>query len=144
MAKYRKTYGMNGLLEWHGVIDSGGVKMRVSFTNGSTSAFGVAPASFTTEKEIVQHIIENSDLFKSGRIFIVMSSPIPGTEEPEKKVNKEEEGQATAAMTKVNVSSVVEARDYLVDNFGVSSGKLKSRAACIAAGEEHGIEFVWE
>lgn len=162
MAKYRKIYGMNGLLEWHGVIDSGGVKMRVSFTNGSTSAFGVAPASFTTEKELTQHIIENSDLFKSGRIFIVMSTLIPGTEDDDKpnvknttpsddtsKPSDEGESSVDGAegvgvkKTQVKVSSVEDAKDYLVDRFGIAGSKLRTRAACIAAGEENGIEFVW-
>jgi len=82
--KYIKTYGIDGLLEWHGVIESHGVKMKVDFTNGSLTAVGVAPATFTTKNELTQHIIENSDMFKSGRIHLTMSTPIPGSEEKPK------------------------------------------------------------
>lgn len=46
--------------------------------------------------------------------------------------------------TQVKVSSVEDAKDYLVDKFGIASSKLRTRAACIAAGEENGIEFIWE
>lgn len=82
--KYIKTYGIDGLLEWHGVIESHGVKMKVDFTNGSLTAVGVAPATFTTKNELTQHIIENSDMFKSGRIHLTMSTPIPGSDEKPK------------------------------------------------------------
>lgn len=156
--KYRKTYGINGLLEWHGIIESNGLKMKVDFTNGSTSALGVAPAAFTTEKELTQHIIENSEQFKGGRIRLVRSIPIPGTENegkakaaPAKEIPAEEgenagEGAEGVAVEKaqVKVSSVEDAKDYLVEHFGIAGSKLRTRAACIAAGDENGIEFIWE
>ena len=161
--RYKKTYGIHGLLEWHGDIVSNGAKMRVSFTNGSTTAYGVAPATFTTGDPLTQHIIENSDQFKNGRIVVVRSAPIPGTENDGKAAggpvhstdteNRPEEGEGAegddtggegAGKVQVKVSSVEDAKDYLVEHFGIAGSKLRTRAACIAAGEENGIEFVWE
>lgn len=164
--KYIKTYGIIGLLEWHGFINNNGVSMQLHFTNGSMTAHGVSPATFTSKNEITQHFIENSDQFKNGRIRLVRSVPIPGTENDDKPVEKpakpekpvqstgtgdradDGDGQAAGAVggekTQVKVSSVEDAKDYLVDKFGIASSKLRTRAACIAAGEENGIEFVWE
>lgn len=158
--KYIKTYGIIGLLEWHGFINNNGVSMQLHFTNGSMTAHGVAPATFTSKNEVTQHFIENSEQFKNGRIRLVRSVPIPGTENDDKPVEQPEEpvqstgtgdqaddgeGQAAGGeKTQVKVSSVEDAKDYLVDKFGIASSKLRTRAACIAAGEENGIEFIWE
>lgn len=76
MAK-RKTYGVNGLLEWHGIVESGNVKMRVSFTNGTVTAYGVAPATFVTTDKLTQLIIEGSKQYKNGLIHLVSSVELP-------------------------------------------------------------------
>jgi len=155
--RYIKTYGIDGLLEWHGSIDSNGVKMKVHFTNGSLTAVGVAPATFTTKNELTQRIIENSDQFKSGRIRLTMCAELPGEKEkPAAAAGKQATDQAQAANAvsqdsgvkgekkQVKVSSVEDAKDYLVENYGLKSSNLRTRAACIAAGEENGVEFVWD
>ena len=158
--KYIKTYGINGLLEWHGFINNNGVSMQLHFTNGSMTAHGVAPATFTSKNEVTQHFIEHSDQFKNGRIRLVRTVPIPGTEdddkpedqpvrpaeEPEQSAGTDGQAAADAGGEKVQVkvSSVEDAKDYLVDKFGIAGSKLRTRAACIAAGEENGIEFIWE
>lgn len=161
--KYIKTYGINGLLEWHGFINHNGVSMQLHFTNGSMTAHGVAPATFTSKNEVTQHFIENSDQFKNGRIRLVRAVPIPGTENDDKPAGRQvhstdtenrpkegegAEGEVTggegAGKVQVKVSSVEDAKDYLVEHFGIAGSKLRTRAACIAAGEENGIEFIWE
>lgn len=73
-----KIYGMRGLLEWHGTVHSKGLRMKVDFTNGSVTAFGVAPATFITSDTMTQAIMENSDEFKSGRIRLERTVPLPG------------------------------------------------------------------
>ena len=159
--RYIKTYGINGLLEWHGFISSNGVSMQLHFTNGSMTAHGVAPATFTSKNELTQYIIENSDQFRNGRIRLVRAVPVPGSENEDKPaapaekpvqstgtVNQADDGEndegAAGERKQVKVSSVEDAKDYLVEHCGLKSSNLRTRAACIAAGEEHGIEFVWE
>ena len=71
MKKKRITYGVNGMMEYQAVIKVGRNNMKVSFTDGSVSAMGVNPATFTTENFMVQHAIENSTDFKRGRIRVV-------------------------------------------------------------------------
>ena len=82
--RYVKTYGIYGLLEWHGTVQCGGITMKLSFTNGSTTAYGVSPATFTTKDEATQFVIENSDKFKSGKIKLINRREFVGA--PDKKV----------------------------------------------------------
>lgn len=71
MAITRKTYGVNGLMEWDTTIPVGKATMKVHFSGGSLTGYGVTPATFTTEDPMKQMIIEKSDYFKSGKIFVV-------------------------------------------------------------------------
>ena len=71
MKKKRITYGVSGMMEYQAVIKVGKNNMKVLFTDGSVSAMGVNPATFTTENFMVQHAIENSSDFKRGRIKVV-------------------------------------------------------------------------
>jgi hypothetical protein len=138
---YRKTYGIYGLLEWHGFIESHGVKMKVHFTNGSVTAHGVAPATFTTSSKLTQHIIENSEKFKSGRIFVVSAVELPT--EAVQVVNAGETVEVSTAADKkeIKVNSLAEAKDYLVENHGIAASKLRSRAQIMEQAASCGIEF---
>lgn len=71
MKKQKKTYGIKGFMEYQAVIKVGKNKMKVPFSDGSVSAMGVNPATFTTDKFMVQHAIENSTEFKRGLIHLV-------------------------------------------------------------------------
>lgn len=158
-----KTYGIYGLNEWHGKLKAGSIEVQVSFKGGTASPSGAQPAYFMTKDPITQFVIENSKEFKKGFIVLVMQQELPGVH-PRMAIPKtqaaapvqaavEERAQVADAgeqsgdkgeKTQVKVSSVEDAKDYLVDKFGIASSKLRTRAACIAAGEENGIEFVWE
>lgn len=147
MAK-RKTYGIGGLLEWHGYVESNGVKMRVDFVNGSVTANGVAPATFTTSDALTQYFIESSDQFKSGRIFVYGSVDLPGvaggrileeklTDTPvDQEMPAESEEKAI-----VEVSSLAEAKEYMMEHFEVGSSKLRNRAQILEQAAAHGVEF---
>lgn len=71
MKKKKITYGVSGMMEYQAVIKVGRNNMKVLFSDGSVSAMGVNPATFTTENFMVQHAIENSSDFKRGRIKVV-------------------------------------------------------------------------
>ena len=72
-----KTYGINGLIEWHGIVEAGAIKMKVSFTGGGASSFGVAPATFTSKDELTQYVIEHSKQWRDGKIKLVRQWDIP-------------------------------------------------------------------
>lgn len=138
---YRKTYGIYGLLEWHGFIESHGVKMKVHFTNGSVTAHGVAPATFTTSSKLTQHIIESGEKFKSGRIFVVSAVELPNVATQAVNVGETVEAPTAADKKEVNVASLAEAKDYLVENHGIAASKLRSRAQIVEQAASCGIEF---
>ena len=138
-----KTYGINGLLEWHGTINSHGVKMKLDFTNGSVTAFGVAPATFTTKDELTQYIIEGSDQFQKGRIRLIATYPM---EAPKAEVKAEEPKPEAEEqpLKEVKVSSLDDAKEYLIENFGMASSKLRSRVQIVNGAKINGVKFIWE
>lgn len=166
-----KTYGINGLTEWHGDIKAGSISVRVSFTGGTASPSGAQPAYYMTKDPITQFVIENSNEFKSGFIHLEMSHEIPG-EHPRMAVPKEThtgqkvqpepepaaaepagtETGTTAGTTseggdeplKVSVSSKTEAIEWLKDHYpdkGYNGFKLKGKAAFEAACNECNVVF---
>ena len=76
MKLYKKKYGVFGLLEYHAVLPLGGGSVRIDFRHGSITTRGIEPATFTTDNQIVQQLIEESDKFKSGRIKLVSQSMV--------------------------------------------------------------------
>lgn len=71
MKKKRITYGVRGMMEYQAVVKVGKKSVNILFSDGSVSAMGTNPATFTTDNIIIQIAIENSNDFKRGRIEIV-------------------------------------------------------------------------
>lgn len=67
----KKTYGVQGYMEWQALIRCGKATVTVHFSGGSLTGYGVTPAEFTTENPMTQAIIENSDYFKKGKIILM-------------------------------------------------------------------------
>lgn len=155
--KAKKTYGINGLLEWHGLVSGNGITMRVDFVNGSVTAYGVSPATFTTKDELTQYIIENSEQYKSGRIRLVRCVEMPEeravaevkaeakakAEEPAVAPESEVEEEAPAEVEKktVSVNDPGEAKAYLVEHYGAEPAKLRSIKAIKDCAEKNGVVF---
>lgn len=151
-----KTYGVNGLMEWEALIPSGKITLAVQFTGGTLTGYGVTPALFSTDNPIFQQIIERSNYFKSGRIKIIrtveteapapLRSPVATPVAPP----KESPAQDTAAMVdgdggdvrRVEVTDRSMAKNYMMDNYGLSPNTLRSRAEIERAAKARGIEFV--
>ena len=74
MKKRIVTYGISGLMECQVVIKIGNrTRMRVMFSDGSMTAYGVTPAKYTTDNFIIQQAIERSSDYKRGRIITISS-----------------------------------------------------------------------
>lgn len=129
-----KTYGINGLLEWHGTLHSGGVKLRVDFTNGSTTAYGVAPATFMTKDELTQRLIENSDEFKSGRVRLVRTVQLPDEQTASGKA-------ASGAKTYPEVTKTQEAKEILQSEYHYDATNIRSKADVHEAAKKLNISF---
>ena len=57
-------------MEWVALIECGKATVKVHFSGGSLTGYGVTPAEFTTQNPMTQAIIENSKEFKNGKIFL--------------------------------------------------------------------------
>ncbi len=143
--KYIKTYGINGLLEWHGVLKCGATSMKVSFTGGTTTAYGVAPATFTTKDELTQFVVENSDKFKEGRIILLRKQAIGEEQSEAERVSSEEALPAAASpqLEEKTFSCGDDAKSYLMEEHGFPISRLRNKAQMEKAAEEVGVKIVW-
>lgn len=72
------TYGAPRLVDWVAQIKVGGASVRVHFTGGALTSYGVTPAEYTTSNPFIQKVIENSSYFKEGRIIVQRRATIEG------------------------------------------------------------------
>jgi hypothetical protein len=109
MENKKVTYGTPTLMEYVAVIKLGKTTLRVPFTGGTITAYGVNPATFTTSNPIYQSAIENSSMFASGRIVKMSETALNGSNkiklernpEKEEKSEREEFIEEPAAVTDI-------------------------------------------
>ena len=58
MNKKKITYGVSGMMEYQAVVKVGKKNVSINFSDGSISAMGTNPATFTTSNIIIQNAIE--------------------------------------------------------------------------------------
>ena len=142
MNKTKKTYGIKGFMEYQAEIIVGKSRMKVPFSDGSMTAMGIVPCTFTTERFMVQHAIENSDEFKRGLIYIVNSIPLDGKVEIERPSPR-----PTAPTMKLNPEPIPEPiPDTAPDT--ASSTESEEQPATVQVATEEGVvekpvEEVW-
>ena len=145
----KKTYGVQGMIEWHALIPFGrGSTMKVDFTGGTLTGYGISPAKFTTSNKMVQDIIERSMYYKTGKIILMNVYDIGGPVEPQKKRDdakpvKKDEESTIVSKEEITVSSIEDAREILKER-GISWTKLKSEEGVIAMAKSLNIEFTFE
>lgn len=89
------TYGTPRLVDWVAQIKAGAATVRVHFTGGALTAYGVTPAEYTTDNPFIQKVIEQSTYFKEGRIITLRKTTLPETTNTAKaqKVNQQKPKQ---------------------------------------------------
>ena len=128
--------------------------MKVSFTGGSATAWGVGSAIFTTKDPLTQFVIENSEKFKHGLIRIerVYEEEEPETVEPltidHEPLTIDHEplniGQDGAEDDAIKVADKSEAIEWLKEHYpdkGYTQRGLRSKADFDAACQECGVRF---
>lgn len=161
-----KIYGVRDLKEWNALIHSGNVTMRVVFQGGANTKRGKIPATYDTTDAVKQAIIEKSQEFKTGKIYVVQSIEVPDDEETKarKNFNAQVEARRAAANTAtekkpsanedekkalggvIKVADKADAIEWLKENHpdkNYTANKLRSEAAFAAACEECGVTFEW-
>lgn len=148
--KSLKVYGAPGLLEWNVCLGDSGVRLHLHFDHGSQSPFGASPAEYRTDSKFKQTIIEQSSYFKEGRI-VLLDEVVLEEEENDNSVSSfaesedqpselEEEPQPKLAM-RMTFPSVDDAREWAVENLGVTASSVRSRAALEKALADAGVVF---
>lgn len=79
------TYGAPRLIDWVAQIKVGAATVRVHFTGGALTSYGVTPAEFSTSDPFLQKVIENSNFFKEGRIIFLRKTTVADTAKPKPK-----------------------------------------------------------
>lgn len=140
-----KTYGIKGLLEKHCVLKAGGMTMKVSFTNGTLTTYGIAPATFTTSDPLTQFVIEHCDKFKRKEIEIVRTvddgRPVEGIviEEPSNTAQAAATAPAAAAAAPVTpaepVTPVAEPQNVAEGAGGENTDEMHENGGEEGAGE---------
>lgn len=163
------TYGAPRLVDWVAQIKAGAATVRVHFSGGALTSYGVTPAEYTTDNPFIQKVIEQSTYFKEGRIILLRrtgtatkgSPDKPTTPKPKQQpatANKPAEPtsgtnddaaategtaeDADSGMVRVETSCLQDAQAYLQENFNISSYKVRSYDAAQRAATEHGVKFV--
>lgn len=145
-----KTYGARGMAEWVALIRVGRAAIQVPFTGGTKAGYTMTPATYKTSSPVFQQIIEDSDYFKSGKIFLMKK--VVTDEDTQEVAAKTEKPKAEAAapvssgqekeLEKISVSDRGEAKAYLMEHFNLSAGTLRTKADIERYGKAHGVEFV--
>ena len=137
-----KTYGINGLSEWHGKVKAGSIEVAVSFTGGTASPSGALPAYMVTKDPITQFVIENSKEFKNGFIHLEMSHEVPGAHPRMAVAKAKEEPKPNATLKEYpDVTKTQEAKAVLQNEYNYNVENIRSRAAAHEAAKEVGISF---
>ncbi len=153
------------MMEYQAVIKVGRNNMKVNFSDGSVSAMGVNPATFTTENFMVQHAIENSSDYKRGRIKTVnvielnedlciesnnaeVKTENETAEVSEAKAGSEDTSTETEPVEaepaiEVEFACNDDAKDYLEQSFGYVRSKLRNREDIINAGKAHNVTIIF-
>jgi len=142
MGNFIKTYGAKGLMEWQCLIRSGKTKLHISFTGGTLTEYGVSAAKYTTSNPIIQDMIERSDYFKTGKITLLRSVETKvGGSGKQLHQSAKDNAQGEKEMTVVKVSSLDDAKDYLVEHFGATSSQLLTKRSIENVAKTNGVTF---
>lgn len=153
------TYGAPRLVDWVAQIKAGAATVRVHFTGGALTSYGVTPAEYTTANPFIQKVIEQSTYFKEGRIILLRRTalpdvaakslapaPVPEAEQSAEEATASAEevanDEAADGFTIVEASCLQDAQAYLQEQFNISSYKVRSYDAAQKAASEHGVKFV--
>lgn len=169
MKKKRITYGVAGMMEYQAVIKVGKKNVNILFSDGSVTAMGTNPATFTTDNIILQIAIESSSDYKRGRIKTVnvieldeelhierpqhreavsteaveQHAEVEETIAEESVEATEESESKTEELPKVEFTCNDDAKDYLEQTYGYVRSKLRNREDIIKAGKDNGVDIIF-
>jgi len=136
----KKTYGAPRYMDWVAQIKAGAATVRVHFTGGALTVYGVTPAEYTTTSPFIQKVIEQSQYFKEGRITLIKTVELPDPQGSKPKKAAMPKAQPTAPTAPVEpdqAESVAPGNESMQTSGGVAEaaggiGDLtKVEASCL-------------
>lgn len=124
------------------------VSLSVVLPTGGTTHISFSPVTgsgsvFYTENEKLQAGLESHPKF--GKLFSLDSQPVvsakPAAKSKAKAADTASDGKNQ--LKEMEMSCNDDAKDYLVEKFGISRTKLRSREQIESAGIANGIKFIW-
>ena len=131
----KKTYGVSGYIEWIAGINTGSATVQVPFTGGAITKYGVVPAEYTTRDPVIQHLIENSELYYNKRIFLIR-------EEAVSEGKSQDTGKRPDTTVTIKVSNLTDAAEVLRDRCGVPTAKITSAEEAMRIARDNKIIFI--
>lgn len=143
-----KKYEIKNYSEYIINVSVGKRTFSIPFTGGALTNQGSIPASYSTNNEIIQYAIEHSRYYAIGIVYLAQEikteevKPIrqnlQQTPQPATKRSSGEEKE----IKKVKVSDLQEAKNYLVENYNVSSLSLRGEKSIMEQAKIVGVEFI--
>lgn len=140
MDKMKKivTYQIRGHIERNCSFKVGKAVLRIDFTGGSISSYGIVPAQYITGNTLYQHAIESSEQFARGEITKASELLVEEKETPVDDAEKEKEEKT--AFTEV--TNMQQARNVLMQEpLSVPLSELQTKTAIKTKALELGISF---
>lgn len=154
MKKKRIIYGVYGMMEYQSVVRIGKNLIKVHFADGSTTATGITPATFSSENIMMQNAIESCEDFRRGRIkrvrvielneeIVIDHNPTKTSESNSNSITNPgtNEDNSENAMKRIPVNDISEAREWLAEKYGVSRTLIRTVKSVKEQAERLGIEF---
>ena len=136
--KKRITYEIHGQIERNSYFRIGKALVRIEFTGGMVNSTGVYPAQYTTDNQLFQKAIENSDAFRSGEIKC-------GRVEELEEVCCDcvgNDGETAGKNVVEEVTNMQQARAVLMaEPYGCQLADLQNKVAVKAVAAEKGVSF---
>ena len=144
-----KTYGIDNVVEASYLFPVNKGHLRANFSGGVLDERRRRPATMTTQNPVVMLIIENSGMYKAGRIYIVAQSEEPTTPKEIVAASKKEAAKKKPKADKVtedgrkvydNVTSVGEAVSVLLD-LGAKAAALQNTETMLETASQMNVSF---
>lgn len=133
-----KIYKIVGIVECSKTFRHGPILRRCDFAGGSVNESNYVPATYSTNNELTQFVIEMSKEYKSG--YIQIESEIPEDADIKKEVAKNAESK-NEEKSYPEVTNTQMAKDILMGEFNVDLAELGNKQQIKAKGEELGVTF---
>lgn len=140
-----KTYGINKVVEASYIFPAMKGRLRANFSGGVLDPKRKRPATLTTKNPVVMLIIEHSDMFRSGKIFIVAQSddPKPAKPAPKKETKKKSKPDKVAEDGRKvyeDVTSIGDAVSVLMA-LGANAAELQDKDTLLETASQLNVSF---